>query len=303
MNREIQLELTLKCPFNCIHCSGSAFLGHKHIYLIIIKNRINKLRKLFNNINELVLTGGEPLLRKDLADIIKLSKKISKKVTLFTTGNPRIVKWQEFKELGLNKVVFSIHSINKDINDYFFQDKALDTTLKSMENAQIAGLNTEVNCVLTKKNFSTIDKTIKELISKHKVKRVRLLRFVNQGRAKDNNESLSLDPEILNNIIKKLMNKYKELVHPEGFPSLHRCRSNQEIGPGCQFGSGFLYIDTQGNILPCPAVKRNPRTIIGNIDEINSLEDFNKRSMNIQESISKENDEFECLSQASWLEK
>ncbi|PIN87156.1 hypothetical protein COV19_01030 [Candidatus Woesearchaeota archaeon CG10_big_fil_rev_8_21_14_0_10_44_13] len=307
MKMEIHFELTLKCLFNCIHCSGSAFKDYDHVELSKIQTRLKKLEALKGDIAELVLTGGEPLLREDLNDIIRFSSVPANSVTLFTTGNamgkiPSISDWEEYNSSGLDKVVFSVHSIDENVNNAYFRANVLKNTLESIKKAGAAGMKVQTNCVLTKKNIGSVDQTIYALTSDYGVEKVRLLRFVSQGRGVEQNDELYVDPATSKEIIIALKEKYGGLFHAEGFPSLHRCRSNEYIGPGCQLGTGFFYIDTKGDVLPCPAVKRNLHTRLGNIDGCQYIKRLFYFGAKIAEGIDARDDEFRCLSQASWKE-
>ncbi len=303
--KEIHFEVTLNCPFGCVHCSSLSGYGIEHVNLATIKSRLNKLGVLKKQIAEIVLTGGEPLTRSDLKEIINHAHHNFKKVILFTVGHTGVAiieesQWREFKVAGLDSVVCSVHSINEDTNDSFFRAPVLRHTLKSLQNAKAAGMSVEVNCVFTLRNAFNLASTIHVLTSQYGVEKVRLLRFVSQGRGAMKTDQLLVGAKITETLILSLKERFGDYIHIEGFPSLHRCRSNEQVGTGCQFGTNFFHIDVDGYVLPCPAVKRNVTSIIGNIDHCKDVENlFHPRAYHAKNAIANM-DEFLCLSQSYW---
>jgi MoaA/NifB/PqqE/SkfB family radical SAM enzyme len=302
--KEIHLEVTLKCPFNCVHCSGFANMSHKHISFSTIKKRLEKLQIIKKKIAELVITGGEPTTRNDLPEILKNARGFCNNLSLFTTGSNGRSKlgdnyWNHLKFSGLNTVVFSVHSIDHRINDKFFGEKITKTTLNSILSANKAGLISEINCVLTKMNILTLNETVESLLSIYGASKIRLLRFVSQGRGANCFDKYGVNANTIEALIKYLKTRFEEKVHFEGFPKLHRCRSNHHIGDGCQFGNGLIYIDVNGVILPCPAVKQNSNTIIGKLEETKDIKKIFRSGVSCAKRIDAKLDQFWCLSQAS----
>ncbi len=303
--KEIHFEVTLNCPFRCIHCSSLAANNIEHVDLTTIKYRLNKLGVLKEQIAEIVLTGGEPLTRSDLKEIINQAHAISRKVSLFTIGHtgvtvPEESQWRQLKDTGLDSVVYSVHSIDEDVNNSFFRASVLKHTLKSLQNAKAVGMRVEVNSVLTLKNAPSLRSTIHVLTSQYGVEKVRLLRFVGQGRGARKTSELLVDANTAETLIISLKESFGDHIHIEGFPKLHRCRSNEKIGTGCQFGTGFFHIDVDGFVLPCPAVKRNVATLIGNIDQCRDIKKLFRSGAKHAKNVIASMDEFLCFSQASW---
>jgi len=309
MLKEVHIECTLQCAMNCIHCSGNANSMFIHPRLETIKKRICFLKKLCNNneiVDEIVITGGEPLNRVDLSKIVICAKDLSKKVSIFTSGVNRNVnlknKWSLLKSNGLDVVVFSVHTLDKRIAKIIYGKDLLEDITNNIIAAMESGLKVEINCSILSLNYDSIPDTVRLLINKYKVDRVRLLRFVSQGRGSDNEAKLTVSNKSLDKLINLTICEFKEKIHFEGFPKILSCRPNSTSGAKCKFANGFLYVDVDGNLLPCPAVKQGRQYILGNIDEGLDTAELNEKLVGVRKFLKGEKDHFGCLSQVSWFE-
>ena len=75
---QIYWDITYKCPLKCRHCYAKPLrrLGPE-LTIKEVKKTLDYLKK--HNINLITFTGGEPLLRKDIFEILKYSKKRKRK--------------------------------------------------------------------------------------------------------------------------------------------------------------------------------------------------------------------------------
>lgn len=149
----LRLSLTQRCNLNCSYCGNPQCsmtddeLSSEEIY---------KLVKAFAlcGINKVRLTGGEPLMRSDLPQIIRLIAEIKdiKEITATTNGvllTKDLAK--ELKKAGLKRINISLDSLNQDIYKKITGVDALFNVLKGIEAALEAGLNPlHINVVLMK---------------------------------------------------------------------------------------------------------------------------------------------------------
>lgn len=129
-------ELTYRCNLKCRHCyvvlPSEARDGHRS-KLEMGTNKDSGQRELstkevFVILDELAaagclnlgFTGGEPLIRKDIFDILRYAKCKGFNIILLTNGT-LITKdnADRLKELGLNKIDISFHSIDEEMFDWF----------------------------------------------------------------------------------------------------------------------------------------------------------------------------------------
>ncbi len=105
--KSLRISITPKCNLNCFYCHKE---GHN-----IIENKLMTPKEIGQivkystkyGVNKLKISGGEPLLRNDLPEIIKYSKhKQIKDISLTTNGRDKL------KEVGLNRVNISLDTLN-----------------------------------------------------------------------------------------------------------------------------------------------------------------------------------------------
>ncbi len=198
----LRISLTDKCNLSCIYCKGS----EKHKKELSV-SEIEKIVKgfAFCGIKKVRLTGGEPLLRRDIAEIIRSLKKIDgiEKIVLTTNGILLKAYAKELKNAGLSAVNISLDTTDqKKYAELTGADKLRDV-FEGIKAAQEVGLSpVRINSVLIKgKN----DDSAKELISlaKHNeidVRFIELMPFTKEGRDEDKivtgDEILNLFPEL-----------------------------------------------------------------------------------------------------------
>lgn len=186
--RELKIELTQKCPLNCIHCSSSATPSSE---LTLPFNRITSLLKEAKKlgVKELVLSGGEPLLLSWLPDVLKLSRNLDLQATLFTTGIATLSMeevtpewWQALFKDGLTKVVFSIHGGSAEVHERVTRVAgSFDKTMNAIKSCSRARLDAELHFVPLNMNYRELP-SVAALASSLGLKQLSLLRFVPHGR-------------------------------------------------------------------------------------------------------------------------
>jgi len=104
-------ELTYRCPLRCPYCSNPlSFAGHDNEIGTDTWLRVFEEAEALGVV-QLNLTGGEPLLREDLEQLIERAQQLDLYTNLITSGIPlTFERLSRFSELGLNGVQVSIQS-------------------------------------------------------------------------------------------------------------------------------------------------------------------------------------------------
>ena len=114
----VRLEITSKCNLNCAYCHNSNYINSNDDKSTeeIIKLITNL--KQSNNINKVLLTGGEPLMNKDVIKIVKSISDLGIKVDMVSNGILLTEKMmKELDNAGLKRIRLSIDDTsNKNIN-------------------------------------------------------------------------------------------------------------------------------------------------------------------------------------------
>ena len=155
--RDLRISVTDRCNFRCVYCMPKEIFGSDYPYLphseVLTFEEITRLARIFSTfgVKKIRLTGGEPLVRKDLPQLISMLAEISDlDLTLTTNGALLARNAQALKDAGLNRITVSLDSLDNDVfkalNDVDFP---VEKVLEGMEAAQKVGLEPiKVNMVV-----------------------------------------------------------------------------------------------------------------------------------------------------------
>lgn len=112
--KSLRISLTQRCDFNCFFChqEGEHNPGNE-----MSPNEIEYIVKTASElgIKKVKLTGGEPLVRKDVIEIVKRISPYVNEVSMTTNASMLKEKACELNRAGLNRVNISLHSLNPEI--------------------------------------------------------------------------------------------------------------------------------------------------------------------------------------------
>lgn len=279
MRSELHIELTKKCFLKCLHCSSNQ---EKLEVSWVIKN-FDKIIEFIESNSKIYsfivsLTGGEPLLLDNLSDVIKNLSKIAniESIGIFTCGckntnDKKIIPvsyntTKMLKECGLRFCYVTLHSHNSVLHDLMTNTKGSFTcAIKSLSNFKKSGLYTGIHYPITSLNLSEVCQII-SLCDSLKIDELRLLRLVKHGRAIENWSKIGLNKQQQKDVINKLLKFTKKIksrlkITIAGFPENWDCRPFL-IGPGCQAGIGHFYLNDNGELYPCAAMKLDHKSKI-----------------------------------------
>lgn len=146
--RDLRISVTDRCNFRCVYCMPKEIFGPDYSFLprdqLLTYEEIYRLAHIFvaHGIKKIRLTGGEPLVRRDLTDLIKMLAQLPEiDLTLTTNGSQLQQKARALKDAGLRRVTVSLDSLDQDVfsamNDVNFP---VARVLEGIEAAREAGL-------------------------------------------------------------------------------------------------------------------------------------------------------------------
>jgi GTP 3',8-cyclase len=146
--RDLRISVTDRCNFRCIYCMPKEVFGVDYQFLerkeILTFEEIARLARLFRGlgIEKVRLTGGEPLVRRNLEQLVGLLAKIpGLDLTLTTNASLLKRKAQSLKEAGLKRITVSLDSLDdavfRRMNDVDFP---VAKVLEGIDAAAAAGL-------------------------------------------------------------------------------------------------------------------------------------------------------------------
>ncbi|MCY8497924.1 GTP 3',8-cyclase MoaA [Bacillus atrophaeus] len=158
--RDLRISVTDRCNFRCTYCMPAELFGPDYPFLkkeeLLSFEELERLAKLFVSrfgVEKIRLTGGEPLMRKDIPELIKKLARIPgvRDIAMTTNGSLLPVYAEKLKNAGLHRVTVSLDSLEderfKAING---RGVSVSKVLEGIEAAKQAGLGIKVNMVVQK---------------------------------------------------------------------------------------------------------------------------------------------------------
>jgi cyclic pyranopterin phosphate synthase len=117
--RDLRISVTDRCNFRCVYCmprevfdAGHEFLPHT---AILSFEEIARLARIFVDlgVKKIRLTGGEPLVRKQLHRLVAMLAALPVEITLTTNGSLLARQAQALKQAGLHRVTVSLDSLDE----------------------------------------------------------------------------------------------------------------------------------------------------------------------------------------------
>jgi cyclic pyranopterin phosphate synthase len=154
--RDLRISVTDRCNFRCVYCmprevfdSNYRFLPHE---AILSFEEIARLARVFVDlgVQKIRLTGGEPLVRRDLHRLVAMLAELDVEMTLTTNGSLLAKQARSLKEAGLDRVTVSLDSLDdatfRAMND---ADFPVAKVIEGIDAAAAAGLGpVKINMVV-----------------------------------------------------------------------------------------------------------------------------------------------------------
>lgn len=156
--RSVHILLTKRCNSKCRHCEASA--GDENTTEL----NSNEIMKVLHSISELkttrvIFTGGEPLLRDDIFELIATAKELGLLVTLATNGLMVIDHKEELRETPPDAIFTSIDGLDEMHEQVRGVKGSFKRTIESIGFLKEVGVkDIMVNTVVTDSNIDTLDK-------------------------------------------------------------------------------------------------------------------------------------------------
>jgi cyclic pyranopterin phosphate synthase len=155
--RDLRISVTDRCNFRCVYCMPKEVFGRDHRFLdrreLLTFEEIERLARAFvrQGVEKIRITGGEPLVRRDLERLIEMLAAIDGlDLTLTTNGSLLAQKAEALRAAGLGRVTVSLDSLDDEVframNDVDFP---VARVLEGIDAAARAGLTpVKVNMVV-----------------------------------------------------------------------------------------------------------------------------------------------------------
>lgn len=298
-------ECTLSCNANCKHCGSSA---EKKKYEGELTTE--EIKQAFKQISEdmdpkkilINVTGGEPLVRQDLCEVMEYASNLGFHWGMTTNGillNDDNIK--KLKKAKMETVSISIDGLEKTHDEFRGVPESYKTIINNIKKLKEANFvnQIQVTTVFHKNNINELDE-LYEVIKDLDIDSWRVASMDPIGRANENSELL-LDgkdlKKLLDFIIKKNKECKKKYFISYGCPAFLGLKYEKDVRGyyfNCRTGINVASILYNGDLYVCPNVPRIKNLIQGNIrtDNFkdvwdNKYKEFRKKDRTKSEECSK----------------
>lgn len=252
----VSFEITFNCNANCRHCNWGPYVEEPHLSPEVWANRLVELKPAVAQIS-----GGEPLLRKDVCDIIaKMRQRDPLAVFVFTTNVQLLTEEKYFKlrDAGVDEFSFSLDYPNERHNEYRQLKKNFEHICELVPQLARHGNDDIVMaCVVQADNFTELPR-IAELAREWGVK----VNFSIYTHLRTGNKELTISPDGQLSALTKVVNQLV-MMQRNGYPIVTSAFSMRKIiefyqtrsMPDCQAGRRFFIINPWGKIAPCGMIQ------------------------------------------------
>lgn len=259
--RMIAWELTRSCNLACAHCRASSKYGPYPGEL-----STDECFKLIDEIVSfskpvIIMTGGEPLLRKDIFEIAEYGKK--RGLVMVMSPNGTLLDDENIKKIiasGIKRISVSLDGPDAASHDNLRQvSGAFNQACEGIKKAKKAGLEFQINSTIAKRNIKLLSQVMK-LAKDLGAKAHHIFLLVPTGRAKDmvDEELSTLEyEETLKFLAEEKKNSSLE-IKITCAPHFNRILLQEHSGAvsslagrGCMGGVSFCFISHTGEVHPC----------------------------------------------------
>lgn len=306
MLKELDLHVTNRCTARCGYCSYcSNQMDLPEMDLKTILDVLEQAKCL--GVEHVHITGGEPLLREDIENIVRQIRRLRMHVRLQTNGmlltNERI---GSLKSAGVEDIMISLDSCEEECHERLRGRGTYDVTVGAIKKLLQSEIKLRVNSVICRSNMDKILDTIDFLYSMG-VRNYSAFYFSPIGRGKEMREEW-LEPEEYMNFWNRLQQelnvcreKYADMniVIEKGYASWQEAlyidnKNFSGCGGGCAstyYNREYLIVRSDGNIYPC--IMAVDHECLGNIFE-DSLADIFYLSRNWMHLVDNMCEHCEC---------
>ncbi len=286
----IAWEVTRACAYACVHCRADAMHtpDPNELNTEEALRLIDRLADFGSPI--LIFTGGDPMMRRDLHELIAYAtqKGLRCSLTPTATALPTTARLEKVRDAGIRRIALSLDAPSAEIHDHFRQVAgSWQRTMDILHRAQKIGISVQVNTTISKHNVDILDDMV-PFIQEVGAVQWSLFFLVPTGRAQVKNMISAEEHERTFNWLYDLSKTAPFDIKSTAAPmyrrvAIERKRAEQDgdnpvtfQGAGFQYadglnrptrgvndGNGFLFISHVGDIQPSgflPLTAGNVRT-------------------------------------------
>jgi radical SAM protein with 4Fe4S-binding SPASM domain len=260
-------EVTSGCNLHCKQCHASG--GKRNPNELSTeegKALMDEMAKI-PEFRMLVFSGGEPLVRSDIFELVSYARQLGFEVSIASNGTLLTYEWaRRFKELGVANMAIGLNSNDKVVHEGITQvPGSFERSKQAIYATRELGMNLQINTTVMKEDLHSIP-GILDFASEVNAQIVLLYQLVPEGRGKEQMELSVEECHSLIQIIAEKQKTNKAIIEPICSPQYwaYLIRRNgggilgmklaQAVFKGCVAGSGLCYIKPDGEVWACPFI-------------------------------------------------
>lgn len=257
-------EITRSCALACSHCRAEA-QPRRHpeeLNDVEAATLIKQLAELKPPM--LILTGGDPLMRRDALDLVRQATDAGLHVSLSPSATRRLlqVDFAELKAAGVQRMSLSLDGATRETHDSFRGvEGTYDRTIEAVRRAHAVGLSLQINTTLTRGNIHEYE-AFKQLMFELKPAMWSVFLLVPTGRAGLNDLP---DPEDIERVFEDMANlvgkapfavktteghHFRRIVMQKMGGGASKPRPGMRSPLGIRDGRGVMFISHTGEVTP-----------------------------------------------------
>lgn len=241
--KDVEFKLTNRCNLKCLHCATSSDSSQPD--LLSTEQIKTIFDKIFNlNIDSIIITGGEALIRKDIKELLQYARKsYSGEINILTNGSFIDKEMAALLKECVSAVSISVDGYDEKSTDFVRGSGAYNKIMNAIAHLKEAGFDKDtiiLSMTITEQNFNHIE-AFQNMCEKLNVKGG-VRQFTATGRGLENYESIGIKDYLENGV-----NSIKEL---------DTIRESLKCMIFCRAGISKLSIDESGDMYPCLVLKR-----------------------------------------------
>jgi len=262
-------EATQACDLACVHCRASA-QSERHPNELTTEQGYRLLEEI-RSFGEplMVFTGGDPLKRPDLLDLVRYSVRIGLRTNVTPSATPLLTAEaiDSFKAAGVTRMAISLDGPDAASHDDFRGiPGTFDRAMFALRHARDIGLDTQLQTTVTRRNMARLPE-MAEIAKEVRTKMWSLFFLIVTGRAAENDDLLAPEYEQVFEFMYELSKtapfgiKTTEAMHYRRYIAqrmkAEHGHAESEAAKGIAFrtagvsdGKGFVFVSHTGEIFP-----------------------------------------------------
>ena len=264
----IAWELTAACNLSCRYCRASA--SHEPDQGELDTDEAKRFVESIAPLKPmLILSGGEPLLRPDLFQIIRLAVSLGIRVSLASNGTLITSGLaEEIADSGVSRVSISLDGADAAMHDHGRGQGSFERSIRGIENLR-GRVDYQINFTVTQKNQSELIR-IFDLAEKLGAAALHIFFLVPTGRGREEDVITPVRQEEMLRQIEGEMDRRTLEVQVTCAPQYARLKKpgHGRGSGGCLAGRRFVFVSRKGEVYPCGYLPLR----VGSVREKNFIE-------------------------------